>query len=158
MKLILICLLSSIAWITTANTDTLSSNNERSKIVEYAQTFIGVPYVWGGSSKNGFDCSGFVYHVFKHFNRAVSRTSKGFENKGTVVQLTESQPGDIILFTGTNASDRTIGHVGIILKNDNGIIDFIHSSSAKKHFGVTITRYNESGYVKRFIKTINVIS
>ena len=88
----------------------------------------------------------------------VSRASSGYENKGEKVEQNSCQAGDIILFTGTNAAIRKVGHAGIVLKNENGIIDFIHSSSSKKHFGVTITRFNESGYVKRFLRVINVIS
>jgi hypothetical protein len=47
--------------------------------------------------------------------------------------------------------------VGIIYKNDNGVIDFIHSSSSKNHWGVTITRLNESGYTKRFMGVIDLL-
>jgi cell wall-associated NlpC family hydrolase len=129
----------------------------RDSIAEYAQEFIGIPYLWGGASTKGFDCTGFVYYVFKKFGITVSRASSGYEGKGAVVDISKAKAGDIILFTGTNSNIRKVGHAGIILKNDNGTIDFIHSSSSKRHVGVTITRYNESGYVKRFLRTINVI-
>ncbi|MGB1104452.1 MAG: C40 family peptidase [Crocinitomicaceae bacterium] len=131
---------------------------ERDSLVHFAKQYIGTPYLWGGQSEKGFDCSGFVYFVYSHFGVKVARTSRGFKDKGHEVDITRSCPGDIILFTGTNAAQRTIGHVGIILKNVNGTIDFIHSSSSKKHYGVTITRYNESGYVKRFLKVINILN
>ena len=129
----------------------------RDSIVEYAQSQLGIPYVWGGSSTSGFDCTGFVYYVFKKFGISVSRASSGYENTGKTVELAESNPGDIMLFTGTDHADRKVGHAGIVLQNNGGIVDFIHSSSSKKHFGVTITRYNESGYEKRFLRVINVI-
>lgn len=157
MKSIIIGVFSLIA-VTSYGQSNESEVIERDSLVEYAQQFIGTPYLWGGSSKAGFDCSGFVYYVFSHFNVAVSRTSRGYANKGHEVAIDSACPGDIILFTGTNSSIRQIGHVGIILKNTNGTIDFIHSSSSKKHYGVTITRYNESGYVKRFLKVINILS
>ncbi|MBD3636305.1 MAG: C40 family peptidase [Crocinitomicaceae bacterium] len=126
-------------------------------MVDYAQCQLGIPYVWGGTSNKGFDCTGFVYYVFKRFGIKVSRASSGYEDFGEAVDLKESRPGDIMLFTGTDPSKRKVGHAGIILKNENGQVDFIHSSSSKKHFGVTITHYNESGYVKRFLRVINVI-
>lgn len=129
----------------------------RDSIVEYAQEFLGIPYKWGGTSTSGFDCTGFVYYVYKHFGISVSRSSKGFESYDDIVDLNTSLPGDIILFTGTDASIRKVGHAGIILKNENGTIDFIHSSSSKRHFGVTITRYNGSGYMKRFLRVVEVI-
>lgn len=129
----------------------------RSEIISFAQEHIGIPYVWGGSSTNGFDCTGFVHFVFKKFGISVSRASSGYENKGDEVDLTQCQAGDIMLFTGTDPSKRRVGHAGIVIKNDDGMVDFIHSSSSKKHFGVTVTRYNESGYMKRFLRVINVI-
>ncbi|MFT5820688.1 MAG: cell wall-associated NlpC family hydrolase [Crocinitomix sp.] len=157
MKWLLIVFISLFSFSAIAETDSTAVPIERDSIVHFAQQLIGVPYLWGGSSKSGFDCSGFVHYVFKHFGIPVSRTSRGFKDKGKEVVLTESNPGDVILFTGTNAAVRQIGHVGIILKNTNGMIDFIHSSSSKKHYGVTITRYNASGYVKRFLRVINIL-
>lgn len=129
----------------------------RDSIVTYAQEFLGTPYKWGGSSTSGFDCTGFVHYVFKNFGIVVSRASSGYENFGEEVPFNSAQSGDIMLFTGTNSSIRKVGHAGIVLRNKEGVVDFIHSSSSKKHWGVTITRYNESGYEKRFLKTINVI-
>ena len=134
-----------------------SPNSLRDSIADYAQEFIGIPYVWGGSSTKGFDCTGFVHFVFKKFGIKVSRASSGYENEGEEVAITKAKVGDIMLFTGTNSEVRKVGHAGIVLNNDNGVVDFIHSSSSKRHFGVTITRYNESGYVKRFLRAINVI-
>lgn len=130
----------------------------RDSLVHFAKQHIGTPYLWGGRTTKGFDCSGFVYYVYSHFGMEVSRTSRGYQNKGHEVALQSACPGDIILFTGTNPAQRTIGHVGIILQNVNGTVDFIHSSSSKKHYGVTVTRFNDSGYVKRFLKVINILN
>ena len=156
MRIILIFLLinSSITFATEGENSRIEL---RDSIANYAQEFLGVPYVWAGTDATGFDCTGFVYFVFKKFNIKVSRASSGYENYGETVEMNNCQTGDIILFTGTNSAIRKVGHAGIILKNDNGTIDFIHSSSSKKHYGVTITRYNESGYVRRFLRVINVI-
>lgn len=129
----------------------------RDSIVDYAQQHLGIPYVWGGSTTDGFDCTGFVYFVFKKFGIKVSRASSGYEDFGEKIDLDESMPGDIMLFTGTDPSQRRVGHAGIVLQNTEGVVDFIHSSSSKKHFGVTVTRYNASGYVKRFLRVIKVI-
>ena len=143
------------------NSNYQSTNNSelqlRDSISDYAQEFLGIPYKWGGASTSGFDCTGFVYFVFKKFGVKVSRASSGYENEGEKVDFDSAKAGDIMLFTGTKPEIRKVGHAGIVLKNDNGIIDFIHSSSSKKHFGVTITRYNSSGYEKRFLRIINVL-
>ncbi|MCG8573974.1 MAG: C40 family peptidase [Flavobacteriales bacterium] len=137
--------------------DSLKTDNLRDSIVDYASQYLGTPYKWGGASEGGFDCTGFVYFVFKKFGIKVSRASSGYENVGEPRKLEESIPGDIILFTGTDASIRKVGHAGIVYKNEDGMIDFIHSSSSKKHFGVVITRYNNSGYLKRFLRVINIL-
>lgn len=129
---------------------------KRDSIANYAQSFLKVPYVWGGTSPGGFDCTGFLYYVYKHFGIKVSRASSGYESFGQKIDLKEIKSADILLFTGTDPSKRKVGHVGLVLKNENGMIDFIHSSSSKKHFGVTITRYNNSGYVKRFLRAITI--
>jgi cell wall-associated NlpC family hydrolase len=157
MKWLLIVFISFFSFLASAETDSTATMANRDSIVQFAQQQLGIPYLWGGSSKSGFDCSGFVHYVFKHFGIPVSRTSRGYKGKGNEVELTASNPGDVILFTGTNAAVRQIGHVGIILKNTDGMIDFIHSSSSKKHYGVTVTRYNSSGYVKRFLRVINIL-
>lgn len=130
---------------------------QRDSITEYALSFLKTPYVWGGTSPKGFDCSGFIYYVFKHFNIPVSRSSSGLDKCGDNIDLKQAQPADLLLFTGTDASIRKVGHVGMVLKNENGTIDFIHSSSSKRHFGVTITRFNNSGYVKRFLTAKAII-
>ena len=149
--LIILFLGTSLSYANEINNDL-----RRDSIIIYAQSFIKTPYVWGGTSPSGFDCTGFLYYVYKKFGIKVSRASSGYENFGKKMTLDNVKPADILLFTGTDPSKRKVGHVGMVLKNENGIIEFIHSSSSKKHFGVTITRYNESGYVKRFLKAITI--
>ena len=153
MRSILLTILFLTANIGLArDTDAL-----RDSIVDYSQTFIGTTYIWGGSSPEGFDCSGFVHYVFKKFGIKVSRASSGYEDKGEEVPLETCTPADLILFTGTDHTKRKVGHLGIVIQNNQGIVDFIHSSSSKKHFGVCITRYNDSGYTKRFLRVIDVL-
>lgn len=146
-----------IIFLLSTSTAFSISEVNRDSIVTYSQSFMGVPYVWGGTSPSGFDCSGFLYYVYKQFGVKVSRASSGYENYGKKVDLKKAKPADIMLFTGTDVSKKKIGHVGMVLRNENGVIDFIHASSSKKHFGVTITRYNNSGYLKRFLRVINVL-
>lgn len=151
---IILLIIAFYSFTSKAETDSLQV---RDSIVNYAQSFLGTPYVWGGSQPQGFDCSGFVYYIFNKFGVKLSRASAGYEGKGETVELESCKPADLILFTGTDHTKRKVGHLGIVIQNNNGTVDFIHSSSSKKHFGVCITRYNQSGYVKRFLRVINVL-
>lgn len=136
----------------------LPEHELRDSIVCFASDHLGIPYHYGGTTTAGFDCTGFVYYVFKHFGIAASRASSGYENAGEFVEKECAQPGDVILFTGTNSEIRKVGHAGIIYENANGILYFIHSSSSKNHFGVTITQLNSSaGYQKRFLRIIDIL-
>jgi cell wall-associated NlpC family hydrolase len=120
-------------------------------IVDYAYKFIGKPYLYGGSSVNGFDCSGFVSFIYGHFNISTPRSSADYGKIGIIIAIDSCQKGDIILFTGTDLNHSVIGHVGIIMNELGEPVKFIHSSSSKKHQGVVITYFKESAYVSRFI-------
>lgn len=68
-------------------------------------------------------------HVSKHFGFEVPRTSAQFTHLGKDVKPEEAQAGDIILFCGSNAKKRIVGHMGIVIENPDGALQFIHSSS-----------------------------
>lgn len=126
------------------------------KLVDYARRFYGVPYRYGSSDpKVGFDCSGFISHVYTHFGIEVPRSSVNFTDVGTPVEVDQAVPGDLVLFTGTNSENRTVGHIGIVTKNDDDGLEFIHSSSGKQ-YSVTVTPL-EGYYETRFVKVIRVI-
>lgn len=124
-------------------------------IVSFAHTLKGVPYKYASiDPSHGFDCSGFITYVFNHFKIAVPRSSVDFTNVGKEITTQDARPGDLILFTGTDSSIRVVGHMGIITQNNNGELEFIHSTSGKA-YGVTTTPLN--GYYKgRFVKVIRV--
>jgi cell wall-associated NlpC family hydrolase len=125
-------------------------------IVKFAETLIGTPYRYGSTDpKVGFDCSGFITHVFNHFNIKVPRSSIDFTNVGKEIPPASAKPGDIILFTGTDSTERFVGHMGIVVSNSD-TLQFIHSTSGKA-YGVTITPL--SNYYKgRFVKTLRLFS
>ena len=123
-------------------------------MVEFAKTLIGVPYKYASTDpKQGFDCSGFITYVFNHFGIIVPRSSIDFTNVGTEVPVEAAKPGDLILFTGTDSTEKFIGHMGIVVTNQ-GQLEFIHSTSGKK-YGVTITPLNDY-YRSRYVKTVRV--
>ena len=125
------------------------------ELLSYAKTLIGTSYCYASTDKDkGFDCSGFVTHVFNHFNIAVPRSSVDFTHIGKEIDYREAEPGDIILFTGTDSTIRVVGHMGIVVSNENDSLQFIHSSSGKAN-GVVITPF-ERYYKGRFVKVIRI--
>jgi cell wall-associated NlpC family hydrolase len=123
-------------------------------VVAFAKTQMGVPYLYGSTDPaKGFDCSGFITYVFKHFDIVVPRSSIDFTNVGTEVSAVQAKPGDLILFTGTDSTERFVGHMGIVVDNSD-TLRFIHSTSGRQ-YGVTITPLNNY-YKGRYVKTIRV--
>ena len=107
----------------SSNSSSSSGSSAGAKIVETAKKYLGVPYVWGGSSPSGFDCSGFVYYVMRSCGYSVSRTSSAMYKNGTPVEKADLQPGDIVFFQNTYKAG--ISHVGIYVGDGK----FIHSPS-----------------------------
>lgn len=93
---------------------------KRNSIVNLAQSFLGVPYLWGGKSSMGFDCSGFVQSVYKAHNIELPRdTYMQEEHFKKEINLNESLPGDLLFFAEKNK----ISHVAISLGGE----DFINA-------------------------------
>ncbi len=92
------------------------------QVLNMAKTFLGVPYVWGGTSPSGFDCSGLVYYVYKQFGVTLNRVAADMTAAGIPVTYSELKPGDIVFFHNTSRYTR-INHVGIYA--GNGM--FIHA-------------------------------
>ena len=98
-------------------------------VVGYALSFQGVPYVYGGTSPSGFDCSGLVQYVFAAFGKQLPRTAK--EKKAVCTPISESQlqPGDLVFWGVT--------HVGIYIGGGN----FVHAPTTGDHVKVTSMNY-----------------
>lgn len=97
-------------------------------VVDYAKEFVGVKYVYGGTSPQGFDCSGFIGYVYKNFGVKLARSAQNMYSNGKNVQRTALKAGDILFFdASTRNRAGAVDHVGIYLGGDT----FIHASSSK---------------------------
>lgn len=83
------------------------------KILDYASKFMGIPYLWGGTTPLGFDCSGFVQYVYKNFGIDLPRVTMDQVNVGTAVSINNLQKGDLIYFRTNTAQPSQVSHVGM---------------------------------------------
>ena len=122
-----------------------------------ASSFIGTPYRWGATGPKSFDCSGFVKYVFNMNNINLPRTSyyQYKHTKENLITKAECKRGDLVFFKGSGRTkNRPVGHVGMIISNDENGIKFIHSSSSG---GVKISNLNESYYKRKFIGITRIV-
>lgn len=118
-----------------------NSSSRAAAIIATAKKYIGVPYVWGGESPSGFDCSGFVQYVFGKHGVKLNRTVVTQYQHGYAVSKSNLQPGDLVFFQNTYASG--LSHIGIYIGNNQ----FIHASSSK---GVTISSLSNSYWASHY--------
>ena len=95
----------------STSTATTTASASTSAITSYALTFLGVPYVWGGTTPSGFDCSGLVQYVYSHFGINLGRTTYTQQYAGTKISVASAQAGDLY-FWGSYGSAY---HVAIAL-------------------------------------------
>lgn len=126
----------------------------RDSIVEFGVQLLGTPYIFGACSEDGFDCSGFVYFVFQHFEIKIPRSSSEFKDFGGEVPIGSVRKGDILVFLSPTRNE--IGHVGIVTIPNGMESEFIHASSGAD-MKVIISSLNQEGYRHRFVKAVDVL-
>lgn len=121
---------------------TTTAQASRQQIVNYAKTFMGVPYVWGGTTPAGFDCSGLVQYVYGHFGINLHRVTYQQEYDGTIKAASAAQAGDLVFF-GTRGSTY---HVAISLGNGQ----YIHAPQP----GQTVTIGSSQWFAPSFAMSV----
>jgi cell wall-associated NlpC family hydrolase len=144
-KLLLLMLLTIISACQSprVNSSVYQEDPAMNDLALYALSLEGTPYKYGGNSPDtGFDCSGFVVHVFKKsLGKSLPRSTEEISHFGTEESRNELAPGDLVFY---NTLNRRYSHVGIYL----GDGQFIHSPSTGK--SVTIANMNEEYWRKRY--------
>lgn len=122
------------------------------ELIRMASDNLGSRYRSGGTSKNGFDCSGLMYATFSSLDIKLPRSSHEMATIGTVIDVNQAQKGDLIFFKTRGGSQ--INHVGMVVEVCDGEIKFIHSAT---HGGVIISSTKEKYYEKNFTQINRVL-
>ena len=117
-------------------TPAMASASSSSTLISIANSYIGSPYLYGGTTAAGFDCSGFTQRVFSDGGSSLPRTTSGQFNVGAPVDKGNLQPGDLVFF---NTNGKGVSHVGIYIGSSN----FIHTSLSS---GVMISSIYDPHY------------
>ena len=127
---------------------TSSGSGTATDIANFAMSFVGYSYVWGGMSPStGFDCSGLMYYVLTQYGYSMNRVANDQMTQGTAVSRDNLQVGDLVFFGyGSYAN-----HVGMYIGNGN----FVHASTPST--GVRVNSLNETYYNTRYIGARRII-
>lgn len=125
-----------------------SGSGTATDIANFAMSFVGYSYVWGGMSPStGFDCSGLMYYVLTQYGYSMKRVANDQMTQGTAISRDNLQVGDLVFFGyGSYAN-----HVGMYIGNGN----FVHASTPST--GVRVNSLNETYYNTRYIGARRII-
>ena len=145
---------ASSARKTNKTTSTHSKSNAKADaIIDYAKTFNGVKYKYGGNSKKGMDCSGLVTTAFQKENIALPRTTSQLVVTGNWIDLKEVQKGDLLFFA-TKKNSRKVNHVGIVTNARSNYVEFIHSTTSR---GVITSKLSEKYWYFAFVQARRIL-
>ncbi len=142
---------SAPAAKTSTSTSTYEAKAE--SIIDYAKTFDGVKYKYGGTSKKGMDCSGLVVTSFKKEAIQLPRTTSQLAVTGDWVDVKEVKKGDLLFFA-TSKNSRNVNHVGIVTESRTGFVEFIHASTSR---GVMTSELSEKYWYFAFVQARRIL-
>ncbi|WP_422089448.1 C40 family peptidase [Tenacibaculum ovolyticum] len=129
------------------------ANPKIEELIEFANSYKGVLYRAGGSTRKGMDCSGLVSTSFKNIGIILPRSSSEISNNGKEIFLENVKIGDLLFFNIARLQGE-INHVGLVTLIKNGEIFFIHSTTSK---GVIISSMKESYWKNEFVKAKRIL-
>ena len=126
---------------------------ETFSIIDHALQFLGTKYKYGGTTPEGFDCSGLVYTSFLQNKIELPRSSRDMAQLGEQLELPNVRTGDLLFFI-TDRRKNNINHVGLVVELDADNIYFIHSSTSR---GVIISALNENYWRQHFVMARRIL-
>lgn len=139
---------------TKRSTSTTSiSSKEIENIIDYAKTFEGTRYKYGGTTKKGMDCSGLVVTAFKKEDVLLPRTTADLSKRGEWIDVNDVKEGDLLFFA-TKKNSRRINHVGIVTLTRPGHVEFIHSTTSR---GVITSKLSERYWYLAYVQARRVM-
>lgn len=139
--------------IKRSTTTTSVSSKEIENIIDYARTFEGTRYKYGGTTKKGMDCSGLVVTAFKKEDVLLPRTTADLSKRGEWIDVKDVKEGDLLFFA-TKKNSRKINHVGIVTHTRPGHVEFIHSTTSR---GVITSQLSERYWYLAYVQARRVI-
>ena len=141
------------ATVSKRNTSNTSEVAKINNVINYAKTFDGVKYKYGGTTKKGMDCSGLVMTAFKSENVLLPRTTGSLATTGDWVDIKEVQKGDLLFFA-TQKNSRNVNHVGLVTHTRSGYVEFIHSTTSR---GVITSELSERYWYFAFVQARRIL-
>lgn len=136
-------------YLTAASGSPAVASTRAVAIANYALTFVGYPYVYGGKSPGGgFDCSGLVYYVFGQNGVSMYRVANDQMKQGAPVDAANLLAGDLVFFGYGSYAD----HVGIYIGNGN----FVHASNPRS--GVRVSALAETYYARKYLGARRIVT
>ena len=121
--------------------DSLSTSGVRGNIIEEAKKYLGLKYIWGGTTPKGFDCSGFTSYVMAKKGVGIARSSRYQARQGKDIDISSAKTGDLVFFSKYGKGGR-VTHVAMVVDNKKDGVYIIHSTRR----GIVVDNLSESSY------------
>ena len=124
----------------------------RTKLIDYSKEFLGCPYKSGSTGPATFDCSGYVFSMYREsIGIQLPRKSSAIHNRATKIEENEREAGDLVFFKTTSSG--AVSHVGIYLGNN----EFIHCASDGPETGIIISKLDSGYWNKHYFSSGRII-